>query len=107
MRVQFVAAVILGVILIPVRILGCTGIAPTAPVKTMSKVGAWKGADAIFEGKVESVELGWKLKEAHIGDVISTVATDLDEDGPVLLVSLEALHSYRGVEQKACRKDVS
>jgi hypothetical protein len=69
----------------------------------MSELGAWKRADAIFEGKVESVELGWKLKEAQIGDVIPTVATDLDQDGPVLLVLLEVLHSYRGVQQKAMR----
>ena len=103
MRVQFVAAVILGVTLIPVRVFGCTCAAPTAPVKTTSELGAWKRADAIFEGKVESVELGWKLKEAQIGDVIPTVVSDLDQDSPVLLVSLEVLHSYRDVQQKAMR----
>ena len=70
MNVQFAAAAILGVTLIPVRVFGCTCAAPTAPVKTMSELGAWNRADAIFEGKVESVELGWKLKETQIGDVI-------------------------------------
>lgn len=101
MRIQIVAAVILGVTLIPVYVFGCTCAVPTEPVKTMSELGAGKRADTIFEGKVESVELGWKLKEAQIGDVIPTVATDLDQNGPVLLVSLKVLHSYRGVQQKA------
>jgi len=40
------------------------------------------------------------LKEAQIGDVISTVATGLDRDGPLILVSLEVLHSYRGDQRK-------
>ena len=40
---------------------------------------AWTTADAIFEGKVESVELRWKLKEAQIGDTYCN--TDLDQDG--------------------------
>jgi|HubBroStandDraft_6_1064221.scaffolds.fasta_scaffold350867_1 hypothetical protein len=103
MRVQFVAAVILGLTLIPVRVFGCTCAAPTTQVKTTSGFAAQNRADAIFEGKVERVELGWKLKEVQIGDVIPTVATDLDRDSPVLLVSLEVLHSYRGDQQKATR----
>lgn len=102
-RVQFVAAVIVGLILIPVRVFGCTCAAPTAMVKTASELAAWNRADAIFEGKVESVELEWKLKEAQIGDVIPTVVTDLDKNGPVLIVSLEVLHSYRGDQQKLMR----
>jgi hypothetical protein len=103
MRVQFVAAVILGLTLIPVRVFGCTCAAPTAPVNTTSELAARNRADAIFEGKVERVELGWKLKEAKLGDVIPTVATDLDQDSSVLPVSLEVLHSYRGDQQKAMR----
>jgi hypothetical protein len=43
------------------------------------------------------------LKEAQIGDVIPTVATDLDQNGPVILVSLEILHSYRGEQRKPIR----
>ena len=43
------------------------------------------------------------MKEAQIGDVIPTVATDLDQDGPVILVSLEILHSYRGDQRKPMR----
>jgi len=66
-------------------------------------LAAWNRADAIFEGKVESVELGWKLKEAQIGDVIPTIATDLDKDGPGRMVSLEVLHSYRGDQRKLTR----
>ncbi len=103
MRVQFVAAVIVGLTLIPVRVFSCTCAAPTALVKTASELAAWNRADAIFEGKVESVELGWKLKEAQIGDVIPTIATDLDKDGPGRMVSLEVLHSYRGDQRKLTR----
>jgi hypothetical protein len=103
MRVQFMAAVILGLTLSPAPVFGCTCAAPPREVKTASELAAWARADAIFEGKVESVELRWKLKEAQIGDVIPTVATDLDQDGPVILVSLEILHSYRGDQRKPMR----
>ena len=103
MRVQFMAAVILGLTLSPAPVFGCTCAAPPPEVKTASELAAWTRADAIFEGKVESVELRWKLKEAQIGDVIPTVATDLDQNGPVILVSLEILHSYRGDQRKPMR----
>ena len=103
MRVQFMAAVILGLTLSPAPVFGCTCAAPPPEVKTASELAAWTRADAIFEGKVESVGLRWKLKEAQIGDVIPTVATDLDQDGPVILVSLEVLHSYRGDQRKPMR----
>jgi len=72
MRVQFMAAVILGLTLSPAPVFGCTCAAPPKEVKTASELAAWTSADAIFEGKVESVELRWKLKEAQIGDVIPT-----------------------------------
>jgi len=44
-----------------------------------------------------------EVEEAKLGDVIPTVATDLDQDSSVLPVSLEVLHSYRGDQQKAMR----
>ncbi len=103
MRVQLVVAVTVGLILAPVCVFGCTCAAPTALVRTASELAAGDRADEIFEGKVESVELGWKLKEAQIGDVIPTVATDLDKNGPVLIVSLVVLHSYRGDQRKVMR----
>jgi hypothetical protein len=99
-RIQFMAAVILALTLGPAPVFGCTCAAPPQKVKTASELAAGTRADAIFEGKVESVELRWKLKEAQIGDVIPTVATDLDRDGPVILVSLEVLHSYHGDQRK-------
>src|SRR6202051_2352846 len=103
MRVQFMVAVILGLTFSPAPVFGCTCAAPPRESKPASELGGRTKADAIFEGKVESVELRWKLKEAQIGDVIPTVATDLDQDGPVILVSLEILHSYRGDHQKPMR----
>jgi len=102
MRFQFLAAAILGLTLSPVPAFGCT-CAPPPEVKTTSELAARTKADAIFEGKVESVELGWKLNEAQVGDVIPTIATDLDHNGPVILVSLEILHSYRGDQRKSTR----
>jgi hypothetical protein len=66
-------------------------------------LGGGTKADAIFEGKVESVELRWKLKEAQLGDVIPTEATDLDQDGTVMQVSFEVLHSYRGDQRRPMR----
>jgi hypothetical protein len=103
MRVQFMAAVILGLSLRPAPVFGCTCASTPPEVKTASELAAWTRADAIFEGKVEGVELGWELKETQSGDVIPTVATDLDRDGPVILVSLEVLHSYRGDQRKPMR----
>src|ERR1700675_2903199 len=103
MRVQFMTAVILGLTFSPAPVFGCTCAAPRREVKTASELAGWTKADAIFEGKVESVELRWKLKEAQIGDVIPTEATDLDQDGPVIQVSFEVLHSYRGDQPKPVR----
>jgi hypothetical protein len=81
MRVQFLAAVILGLTLSPAPVFGCTCAAPPKEVKTALELAPSTRADAIFEGKVESVELKWKLKEAQIGDVIPTGAADLDQNG--------------------------
>lgn len=67
------------------RFLVCTCAAPAPENMTTSELEG--EADAIFEGKVESFELRWKLKEAQIGDVIPTEATDLDQDGTVMQVS--------------------
>jgi hypothetical protein len=95
MQIQFMAAVILGLSLSPAPVLGCTCASQSPEVKTASESAAWTRADAIFEGKVEGVEWRWKLKDSQIGDVIPTVATDLDRDGPVILVSLDVLRSDR------------
>ena len=103
MHVQFIAAVILGLTFSPVRVFGCTCSAPPPESKAASELGGGTKADALFEGKVESVELRWKLKEAQIGDVIPTEATDLDQDGTVMQVSFEVLHSYRGDQRRPMR----
>ncbi len=97
------AAVILGPTLSPAPAFGCTCASPPPEGETASEQVVWSKADAIFEGKVESIELRWKLNEAQIGDVMPTVATDLGQDGPVTLVSLQVLHSYRGDRRKPMR----
>jgi len=48
------------------KILGCTCASPPPGVKTASELEVWTGADAIFAGKVEGVELRWKLKKTQI-----------------------------------------
>src|ERR1700719_477582 len=103
MRVQFMAAVILGLTFSSALVFGCTCAAPPPENTTPSELGGGTQAVAIFEGKVESVELRWKLKEAQIGDVIPTETTDLDQDGPVMQVSFEVLHSYRGGRRRPMR----
>jgi hypothetical protein len=45
MRVQFIAAVILGLILSPAPVFGCTCAAPPLEVKTASELAAWTRAD--------------------------------------------------------------
>jgi len=101
MLLHFIAAVIVGLTLSPIAVFGCTCPVPTQEAMTPSELAAWTRADTVFEGKVESVELRWRLKEAQIGDVISTEATDLDRDGPLILVSLRVFHSYRGDQRKS------
>jgi len=46
MRVQFIAAVILGLMLSPAPVFGCTCAAPPPEVKTASELAAWTRTDA-------------------------------------------------------------
>jgi len=61
---------------------------------------AEKEKEAIFEGKVESVELRWKFVEAHIGDLIPA---DIEQERPEMEVSFDVLRSYRGAEDKSVK----
>jgi hypothetical protein len=57
-------------------------------------------SEAIFEGRVERVELKWAFKEANVGDVIPT---DIEQNPPVMLISFDVSRSYRGAPQKKIR----
>src|SRR5882724_3053747 len=107
MRFQFLASFILGLTLSPVPTFGCSCVPPPPGVKTVRELAAWtaKRGDVIFEGKVERVELKWKLMEAPIGDVIPAVVDDLDEDDPVMLVSFDVLQSFQGNRQEPTQLD--
>ena len=107
MRFQFLASFILGLTLSPVPTFGCSCVPPPPGVKTVRELAAWtaKRGDVIFEGKVERVELKWKLMEAPIGDVIPAVVDDLDEDDPVMLVSFDVLQSFQGNRQEPMQLD--
>jgi len=53
--------------------------------------------DVIFEGKVQSVELKWKLVNAQVGELIPA---DIEEGEPGMQVSFEVLRNYSETEQK-------
>jgi len=99
MRFSFVlfATLSLSVIATPVFGCSCARLPPGANTARQLAKSASEGSEAIFEGKVDSVELRWKLAEGHVGDV---VPADFDQEPPEMAASFEVLRSYRGVEGK-------
>jgi hypothetical protein len=99
MRFSFVlsAAFFLSVVGAPV--FGCSCVKVPPGVNTAQHLAEWaaKGQDAIFEGKVEGLELRWKFVEARIGDLVSA---DIEQEPPEMEVSFDVLRSYRGAEDK-------
>src|SRR5260370_820506 len=91
------AAFSLSVIGAPV--FGCSCVHPPPGVNTAQQLAEWaaRGKEAIFEGKVEGVELKWKFVEARIGDL---VPADIEREPPEMEVSFEVLRPYRGAEDK-------
>jgi hypothetical protein len=60
MGVQFMAAVILGLTFVPAPVFACTCPALPLQSRSASEMAGRTKADAIFESRVESVELRWK-----------------------------------------------
>jgi hypothetical protein len=58
-------------------------------------------SDAIFEGRVESVDLKWSVIEAKVGALIP--ADIEDDNSPEMQVSFDVSRSYRGEQQKNIR----
>jgi hypothetical protein len=61
--------------------LGCSCVQPPPGTNTAQQLAEWaaNGKEAIFEGKVEAVELRWKFVEARIGDL---VPADIEQEPP-------------------------
>jgi hypothetical protein len=80
----------------------CKCVSPPPDIKAAKALAQWtaNSSDAIFEGRVERIDLKWALMEAKVGDVVST---DPDQDPPYMLVSFDVSRSYRGPQQQKVR----
>lgn len=99
MRFSFVLFAAFSLPVIGVPVFGCSCVHPPPGANTAQQLAEWaaRGREAIFEGKVESVDLRWKFVEARIGDL---VPADIEREPPEMEVSFEVLRPYRGAEDK-------
>ena len=99
MRFSFVFFVAFSLSVMGRPALGCSCVQPPPGLNTAEQLAEWaaKGKEAIFEARVESVELRWKLVEARTADI---VPADIEQEPPQMEVSFEVLRSYRGAEAK-------
>lgn len=81
----------------PVFGCSCMRLPPSANTARQLAESTSEGSEAVFEGKVDGVELRWKLAEGHVGDV---VPADFEQETPKMEVSFEVLRSYQGVGGK-------
>src|SRR5262249_53327418 len=102
MRLLFALMVLLAFSVFAVPVFACKCLPPPPEIKAPHELAQWhaNGTDAIFEGKVVSIELKWQWKEAQDGEV---VAADVDDEPPTTLVSLNVLRPYRGISEKHIR----
>jgi hypothetical protein len=102
MRFSFVlfATFLISAMATPVFGCSCARLPPGENTARQFAESASEGSGAIFEGKVEGVELRWKLAEGHVGDV---VPADFEQEPPELETSFEVLRSYGGVDGKQVR----
>jgi hypothetical protein len=70
-------------------------VSPPPDVKTSRDLAQWYAnrSDAVFRGKVKTIELKWVLMEAKVGGLVSA---DLEQDEPTLLVTFDVSTSYKG-----------
>ena len=102
MRFPFIALTLISLFPIGRPALGCTCAPPPPGMNTPEELSKWnaQGTAAVFEGKVESAELKWKLVEAPVGSV---VPADMDQDPPEMEVHLQVLRAYEGANEKRVR----
>jgi hypothetical protein len=98
-RFSFVVFVAFSLSVMGSPAFGCSCVQPPPGLNTAQQLAEWaaKSKEAIFEGKVNSVELRWKLVEALPGNL---VAADIEQEPPEMEVSFEVLRSYRGAQDK-------
>lgn len=102
MRFHLLVSVVFALTFSSAPAVACKCVSPSPDIKTARDLAQWTAnrSDAIFEGRVERVELKWALMEAKVGDLI---AADVEEDPPVMKVSFDVSRSYRGAQQKNIR----
>jgi hypothetical protein len=102
MRFHSLVAAILALTFSCVPAFACKCVPPPPGMKNARELAEWtaKGSDAIFEGRVERVELKWAFMEAKVGEAIPA---DVEEDPPAMQISFDILRSYRGAKQKNIR----
>ena len=98
MRSAALVSGILAFLLSCASAFGCTCVPPPPGIKSARELSEWKsqGVTVIFEGKVEDAELKSKLLDASVGDL---VPANLDQSAPVMVITFNVSHSYRGVRQ--------
>lgn len=99
MHIHRFASVVFAVALSSAPVLGCTCVSFPPGAGTARDLAEWRAnrSDAIFEGRVESVELKWVVMEAKVG---AFIPADIEEDSPEMQVSFDVSRSYRGEQQK-------
>ena len=98
MRISLIVQTVLALTLAPAPIFACKCVAPPpGSAEGRSLWEATRRTDVVFEGKVESAELKWKLVNARIGEVIPA---DMEEDEPGMRISFEVLRSYSDTQEK-------
>ena len=83
MRLSFVLFVVFSLSVIGTPAFGCTCVPPPPGTNTSQELAEWaaKGKAAIFEGRVESVQLRWKLVEARTADLVPADIEQEPRDG--------------------------
>jgi len=85
-------------LLIPEPIFACKCAVPQPDaISPLSSADAQRRTHVVFEGKVQSVDLKWKLITARVGEVIPA---DIEADDPGMLVSFDVLQNYGETQEK-------
>src|SRR6266481_2416413 len=95
MRISLAIFAAFSLLVIGEPVLACSCVPVPPGVNTSQERAEWatQGKDAIFEGKVDGIELKWKFLEAPAGDL---VPADVEQEPPEVEVSFEVLRSYQG-----------
>jgi hypothetical protein len=98
MRSAVLVSIALMLMFNPASAFGCSCVPSPPGTKRARELAEWKsqGIAAIFEGSVEDAELKSRLIEASVGDL---VPGNLEQGGPVMLVTFSVSRVYRGAQK--------